>query len=65
MHESTHLQCPGQITFVPRAYWHDLENIGEEKVKFIIVYDNERPGDLGVSGSIGSLSARVWIGCLE
>lgn len=51
---------PGQITFVPRAYWHDLENIGEEKVKFVIVYDNERPGDLGVSGSVGSLSARVF-----
>ena len=50
---------PGQITFVPRAYWHDLENIGEEEVKFVIVYDNERPGDLGVSGSVGSLSARV------
>jgi oxalate decarboxylase len=50
---------PGQITFVPRAYWHDLENIGEGEVKFVIVYDNERPGDLGVSGSVGSLSARV------
>ena len=50
---------PGQITFVPRAYWHNLENIGEEEVKFVIVYDNERPGDLGVSGSVGSLSARV------
>jgi oxalate decarboxylase len=49
---------PGQITFVPRAYWHDLENIGEE-VKFVIVYDNERPGDLGISGSVGSLSASV------
>lgn len=50
---------PGQITFVPQAYWHDLENIGEEEVKFVIVYDSERPGDLGVSGSVGSLSARV------
>jgi oxalate decarboxylase len=28
-------------------------------VKFVIVYDNERPGDLGLSGSVGSLSARV------
>jgi oxalate decarboxylase len=36
-----------------------LENIGEEEVKFVIVYDSERPGDLGVSGSVGSLSARV------
>ena len=28
-------------------------------MKFVIVYDNERPGDLGLSGSVGSLSARV------
>jgi len=49
----------GQIVFVPRAYWHDLENIGEDEVKLVVVYNNERPGDLGVSGSVGSLSARV------
>ena len=50
---------PGQLTFVPRAYWHDIENIGNEEAKFVIVYNIERPEDLGISGSIGSMSPRV------
>jgi oxalate decarboxylase len=50
---------PGQLTFVPRAYWHDIENIGNEEAKFVIVYNIERPEDLGISGSVGSMSPRV------
>ena len=50
---------PGQLTFVPTGHWHDLENIGNEEAKFVIVYNNERPEDLGISGSVGSMSARV------
>jgi oxalate decarboxylase len=50
---------PGQLTFVPRGYWHDVENIGDEEAKFVIVYNNERPEDLGISGSVGSMSATV------
>ncbi|MGC2669505.1 MAG: cupin domain-containing protein [Candidatus Nitrosopolaris sp.] len=50
---------PGQLTFVPRAYWHDIENIGNEEAKFVIVYNIERSEDLGISGPIGSMSPRV------
>jgi oxalate decarboxylase/phosphoglucose isomerase-like protein (cupin superfamily) len=50
---------PGQLTFVPRGHWHNVENIGNEEAKFVIVYNNERPEDLGISESVGSMSARV------
>jgi oxalate decarboxylase len=50
---------PGQLTFLPRGYWHDVENIGNEETKFIIVYNSERPQDLGISGSVGSMPAQV------
>lgn len=50
---------PGQLTFVPKGYWHDLENIGNEEVKLIAVYNNEHPEDLGISGSVGSMTSRV------
>lgn len=50
---------PGQLIFIPRGYWHDIENIGKEEAKFVIVYNNERPEDLGITGSVGSMSARV------
>ncbi len=42
---------PGQLIFIPRGYWHDIENIGKEEAKFVIVYNNERPEDLGITGS--------------
>ena len=50
---------PGDLTFVPRGYWHDIENIDNQQAKFVIVYNHERPEDLGISGSVGSMSARV------
>lgn len=50
---------PGQLTFVPTGCWHDIENIGEAELKIVIVYDNERFEDLGISGSVGSLPART------
>lgn len=50
---------PGQLTFVPKGYWHDVENIGNEEAKFIVVYNSERPEDLGISASVGSMPARV------
>jgi oxalate decarboxylase len=49
----------GQLTFVPKGYWHNVENIGNEESKFIAVYNNERPEDFGISGSVGSMSATV------
>jgi len=42
-----------------RGYWHDIENIGNQEAKSVIVYNIERPEDLGISGSVGSMSARV------
>jgi oxalate decarboxylase len=50
---------PGQLTFVPKGCWHDVENIGKEEVKFVIVYINEHPEDLDLSVSVGSLPTRV------
>ena len=50
---------PRQLTFVPRGSWHNMENIGNEEAKFVIVYNNERPEDLGISGSVGSMSAHI------
>ena len=43
---------PGDIAFVPRGYWHDVENIGNEEAKFVTVYDNKRPKVLDISGSV-------------
>lgn len=57
--KETILINPGQLTFVPRGCWHHIENIGENELKIVIVYDNEHFEDLGISGSVGSLPTRI------
>ena len=45
---------PGQIVFVPQGYFHYFENIGEEDLRFLIVFNNstkESGDDIGVSVS--------------
>ncbi|VFJ14627.1 cupin domain-containing protein [Candidatus Nitrosocosmicus franklandus] len=46
---------PGQLTFVPKGYWHDIENIGEEELKVIMVHDDERPTQISLTESVQSL----------
>jgi oxalate decarboxylase len=58
-HTDTFTIKPGEIVFIPKGYWHDIENIGNEQAKFVIVYDNEHTQELGMSGSVGSMPARV------
>jgi oxalate decarboxylase len=49
----------GDLTFVPKGYLHGIQNFSNVEAKFIVVYDNERPENLGISGAVGSLSPRV------
>jgi oxalate decarboxylase len=50
---------PGEIVFVPQGFMHDIENISNEDIKFIIAHSNEQPTTIGMSGSIGSMPNRV------
>ena len=50
---------PGEMTYVPQGYIHDIQNLGNEEAKFVIAYNNELPQDLGISGSVGWMTNRV------
>jgi len=50
---------PGEMTYVPKGYIHDIQNVGNEEAKFVIAFNNERPQDLGISGSVGWMTNRV------
>jgi oxalate decarboxylase len=53
---------PGQIVFVPQGYFHYFENIGEEDLRFLIVFNNstkESSDDIGVSVSLGGTPNHV------
>jgi oxalate decarboxylase len=48
---------PGEIVFIPAAYFHYIENIdNDDDMQFAIFFNNERPEDLGISGSFGAYS---------
>ena len=49
----------GELSYVPIGWIHDIENIGDTDAKFLVVFNNDKPEDLGISGSIGSMQNRV------
>ena len=48
-----------EIAFVPQGFLHHIENISEEETKFIITFNHEKPEDIGIYGSIGSIPNAV------
>lgn len=50
---------PGEIVFIPPAYFHYIENISEDNMQFAIFFNHERPEDIGISGSLGAYSNDV------
>jgi oxalate decarboxylase len=51
---------PGEIVFIPPAYFHYIENIDtDDDMQFAIFFNHERPEDLGISGSFGAYSNEI------
>ena len=49
----------GEIVFVPKGYLHHIENINHEETRFVIAFNHEKPEDIGISGSTGSLTDKL------
>ena len=51
---------PGQIVFIPPAYFHYIENIDPANTcHFAVFFNSERPEDTGISGALSSYSNEV------
>jgi oxalate decarboxylase len=50
---------PDQLVFIPTAYFHYIENIGDEELHFAVFFSHEKPQDIGISGAFGSYSNEV------
>jgi len=52
----TYLLEPGDVYFIPRAYPHQIEVIGDDEIHFLVFFDQPTPGDIGyrASGSVFS-----------
>jgi oxalate decarboxylase len=49
----------GDVYFIPRAYPHHFEDIGENDLKLLVFFDRPVPGDIGIRTSIGCYSREV------
>ena len=50
---------PDEIAFIPTAYFHYIENIGDEELHFAVFFSHEKPPHIGISGAFGSYSNEV------
>ncbi|HEY4269379.1 MAG TPA: cupin domain-containing protein [Galbitalea sp.] len=55
----TYLLEPGQAYFIPRAYPHHIEVIGDEPINFLIFFDQPTPGDIGYRATASAFSREV------
>lgn len=49
----------GDVYFIPRAYPHHFEDIGESDLKLLVFFDQATPGDVGVTTAVGCYSREV------
>ncbi len=50
---------PGEGSYIPRSYYHYIENIGSEELHMTVFFTNCAPNDLGISGSLSAYSNEV------
>ena len=55
----TYLLEPGDVYFVPRAYPHQIEVIGDDEIHFLIFFDQPTPADIGFRASASAFSRSV------
>lgn len=54
----------GDVVFIPSAYFHYIENIGQEELHFCVFFNHESPEDIGISGSLGAFPSDVYAAVL-
>lgn len=50
---------PGDAYFIPRAYPHHIEVLGEDEIHFLVFFDQPTPGDIGYRASASAYTPEV------
>ena len=51
---------PGQIGFIPQGYAHYIENIGSEELRWVVVFNNTHPTDIGLSTTFAGMPTHTF-----
>jgi oxalate decarboxylase len=51
---------PGQIGFIPQGYAHYIENIGSEDMRWVVLFNNTYPDDIGLSTMFGGMPTHTF-----
>jgi oxalate decarboxylase len=51
---------PGQIGFIPRGYAHYIENVGSKDLRWMIVFNNTYPDDIGLSTMFSGMPTHMF-----
>ena len=49
----------GDVYFIPRAYPHHIEQLGDDEIHFLIFFDQPTPGDIGYRATASAFSREV------
>lgn len=56
----TYTLKPGDMYFIPAAYPHQIEVLGDEQIHFLIFFDQPMPYDVGYKASATAISREVF-----
>ena len=51
---------PGQIGFIPQGYAHYIENVGSEDLRWVVVFNNTYPNDIGLSTTFSGMPTHTF-----
>lgn len=49
----------GDISYIPRAYFHHIETLGDDSARLAVFFDHELPSDNGISAALSAYSDPV------
>jgi len=51
---------PGDIGFIPQGWAHFIRNVGPADMKFVVVFNNSLPNDIGLSTMFGGMPTNTF-----
>ena len=49
----------GQIAILPQGWFHYIENVGEETLRMLVIFNNSAPNDIGISQGFQAIPKEV------